>query len=200
MRQLPIVTKPTFTDISSLLIHIHRPLSRVFYLPAESMISIALPPPSKPPTAYEDRMYWLHTKKTLDAAEAVLHLHALPVPIMSHSPLSILGLPLCLAVYLSACTYILKGDDWYRARDRIRLGLGGLKKIGEVWAVARKAETEIKQMAQSVFGSSGAPLQGMGDFPIDFETFSVEEFASQDTLSFLGILKSQDDTNMMSLK
>jgi hypothetical protein len=72
--------------------------------------------------------------------------------------------------------------------------------MGEVWAVARKAETEIKQMAQSVFGSCEAPLQGMGDFPIDFETFSVEEFASQDTLSFLGILKSQDDTNMMSLK
>jgi hypothetical protein len=133
-------------------------------------------------------MYWLHTKKTLDAAEAVLHLQALPVPIMSHSPLSILGLPLCLAVYLSACTYILKGDDWYRARDRIRLGLGGLKKIGEVWAVARKAETEIKLMAQSVFGSPRAPLQGMGDFPTDFETFSVEEFASQ------------DDTNMMPLK
>ena len=95
-------------------------------------------------------------------------LYALPVPMLYHSPLSIPGLPLCILVYLSACAHILQGDDWYRARDHIRLGLEGLKKIGEVWASARKLEKETKQIARSVLQPLGPVNQATGGLPVDF--------------------------------
>lgn len=142
----------------------------------ENLISIAPPPPSTALTVYEDKMYWLHTKKSLDAAEAVLNLYALPIPILQHSPMSILGMPLCMLAYLSACKYFLQGGDWYRARDRIRLGLGGLKKMGEVWPLARKAEKEIKQIARGAFQLPRPESQGISSFQIDYMGFDAQDF------------------------
>lgn len=45
----------------------------------------------------------------------------------------------------------MQGAEWYRTRDRIRLGLGGLKRFGEVWSAARRTERETKKIARSVF-------------------------------------------------
>lgn len=36
-------------------------------------------------------------------------------------------------------------------RDRIRLGLGGLKAFGEVWGTSRRSERDTKRIARSVF-------------------------------------------------
>lgn len=36
-------------------------------------------------------------------------------------------------------------------RDRIRLGLGGLKAFGEVWGTSRRTEREAKRIARAVF-------------------------------------------------
>jgi len=52
---------------------------------------------------------------------------------------------------LSACAYVLQGAEWYRTRDRVRLGLGGLKKMGEVWPCASKDERRVKGVARGVF-------------------------------------------------
>lgn len=102
-------------------------------------------------TGEEDRTYWLHTKKTLEAAEAAINLYALPCPILNHTPLGICGLALSTLANLSACAYILSGAEWYRTRDRIRLGLGGLKAMGDIWQISKRTEKETKQIARSVF-------------------------------------------------
>jgi hypothetical protein len=54
-------------------------------------------------------------------------------------------------------------------RDRIRLGLGGLKAFGEVWGTSRRTERETKRIARSVFASgngsgSGTPEMGEMNF------------------------------------
>lgn len=139
------------TDENRLLVFIHRPLSRLYHSPIEQISSCAPPPLPHQLTGEEDRTYWLHTKKTLEAAEAAINLYTLPCPILSHTPLGICGLALSTLANLSACAYILTGPEWYRTRDRIRLGLGGLKAFGEVWAVSRRTEKETKMIARSVF-------------------------------------------------
>ncbi|PVH87129.1 hypothetical protein DL98DRAFT_509999 [Cadophora sp. DSE1049] len=138
-------------QLQVLLVFIHRPLSRLTHCPLEEISSCARPPLSLQSTGEEDRTYWLHTKKTLEAAEAAINLYALPCPILSHSPLGICGLTFSTLANLSACAFILTGPEWYRTRDRIRLGLGSLKTMGEVWAIARKSEKETKMIARSVF-------------------------------------------------
>ncbi|KAL2063745.1 hypothetical protein VTL71DRAFT_5550 [Oculimacula yallundae] len=138
-------------QLQALLVFIHRPLSRLFQSPLEELSTCARLPTPTQPNSDEDRTFWLHTKKTLEAAETAISLYALPCPILSHSPLGTCGLTLSTLAQLSACAYVLTGPEWYRTRDRIRLGLGGLKAFAEVWAIARTNEKETKMIARSVF-------------------------------------------------
>lgn len=112
------------------------------------------------PTGEEDKTCWIHTKKTLEAAEAVTNLYALPCHIANHTPLGVCGLTLATLANLSACSYVLSGPEWYRARDRVRLGLGGLKAFGEVWALGRRTEKETKMIARSIFTAVKPEVQG----------------------------------------
>jgi hypothetical protein len=116
----------------------------------EKIAQCARPPISHQPTSDEDRTHWLHTKKTLEAAAAAINLYALPCPIINHTPLGICGLAISTLANLSACAYVLHGAEWYRTRDRIRLGLGGLKAMGEIWQISRRTEKETKLIARSV--------------------------------------------------
>jgi hypothetical protein len=154
-----------------LFIYIHRPLSRLFHSPIEKMSSCAPPMIQRDPTGNEDRMYWLHTKKCLEAAEAAIGLYALPIPILQHTPVGICGIALSTLANISACAYVLSGAEWCRTRDRIRLGLGGLKKFGEVWAIGRRVEKETKKIARNVFA---LPRPGMESAGFDFEVLGDE--------------------------
>ncbi|CZT04495.1 uncharacterized protein RCO7_10424 [Rhynchosporium graminicola] len=156
-----------------ILVYIHRPLSRLVQSPLEDLFTCSFPAaPFQQPTGDEDHTYWLHTKKTIEAAEAATNLYALPCPILSHSPLGTCGLTLSTLAQLSACAYILTGPEWYRTRDRIRLGLGGLKAFAEVWPIARTNEKETKMVARSVFAM---PRPGTGTTTV---TVSVEQAKS----------------------
>jgi hypothetical protein len=139
------------TDKSRLLVYIHRPFSRLYRSPTETVRNCVPPPTAHAISGNEDRSYWTHTKKTLEAAECAVNLYALPIPILQHSPMGICGLASSTLANLSACGYILHGAEWYRTRDRIRLGLGGMKKFGDVWKAARLAERETKKIARGVF-------------------------------------------------
>jgi hypothetical protein len=141
-----------------LLVHIHRPLSRLYHSPIEKVSHCAPPPPDHNTTSIEDKTYWLHTKKTLEAAEAAINLYALPTSIINHTPLGICGIVLSTLANLSACAYILTGSEWYRTRDRVRLGLGCLKTFSEIWEVSRWTEKETKKIARTVFAM---PRPGM---------------------------------------
>jgi len=143
------------------MVYIHRPLSRLHHSPIESISSCAPPLPPHDVTGQEDRAYWLHTKKCLEAAEISINLYTLPIPILQHSPLGICGIVFSTLANLSACAHILNGPEWYRTRDRIRLGLGSLKKFGEVWATSRRSERETKKIARSVF-SLPRPGEALG--------------------------------------
>jgi hypothetical protein len=141
-------------DRNRQMVAIHRPLSRLHSSPLETLSSFA-PAPRGPEslTGNEDRTYWLHTRKCLDAAELAINLYALPIPLLQHSPLGISGIALATLANLSACAYVLQGAEWYKSRDRVRLGLGGLKKFGEVWRGGRREERECKKVARAVFSS-----------------------------------------------
>ncbi|KAH8596573.1 hypothetical protein B0O99DRAFT_660909 [Bisporella sp. PMI_857] len=133
-----------------LMVLIHRPLSRLYHCPIESISSSAPPFPSHE-INNKNRSLWLHTKKCLEASEIAVNLYTLPIPILQHSPLGIHGVALSTLANLSACAYVLHGAEWHRTRDRIRLGLGGLKKMGEVWATSRRTERETKRIVRGVF-------------------------------------------------
>ncbi|CZR51450.1 uncharacterized protein PAC_01326 [Phialocephala subalpina] len=136
---------------TSLLIYTHRPLSRLDYFPIEKINQWVPLPVASNINSSRNTTDWLHTKKALEAAEAAANLIALPCHILQHTPLSICGLALATFTNMSACAYILSGSQWYDTRNRVRLGLGGLKAFGEVWAASRRSEREAKEIARGVF-------------------------------------------------
>lgn len=56
---------------------------------------------------------------------------------------------------LSACTSIFKDRDLAIARDQIRMTLGCLKVLGEVWPRTARNVSEIQTIAQCVLGVGG---------------------------------------------
>lgn len=149
-----------------LLVFIHRPLSRLYHSPLESISSCTPPQLPHEPVSEDDKTYWKtywqHTKKTLEAAEAAIALYALPCPIIHHTPLGICSISLSTMANISACAWVLKGEDAARTRDRVRLGLGALKTLGEVWSASRRVERETKAVARGVFEISKPGLTQIG--------------------------------------
>lgn len=86
----------------------------------------------------------------LEAAEAGTGLFTLPSPFTTHSPLAICGLTLLILAQISACRFKLKGAEYKAARDRVRLGLGAIKVLGEVWAIGQVTVGEIQIIARDV--------------------------------------------------
>ncbi|KAF7911282.1 uncharacterized protein EAF01_002789 [Botrytis porri] len=158
--------------LQTLLVVIHRPLSCLYHSPLEKISRCAPPPPTSPPTGNENLTRWLHTKKTIEAAQTAMNLYALPSPILSHTPLGICGITKATLANLSACAYVYNNRDdrerggnfersseWKMARDRIRLGLGATKVLAGVWEGARGTERELKAIARGVF-ANGAGREG----------------------------------------
>lgn len=131
-----------------MMLYIHRPLSQLYQVPTESISNCASLPSTCGTNRDENASHWLHTRKCLEAARTAVELYALPIPIFEHSPLGIHDIVLSILANTSACAYVLQSTDWYHTRERIRLGLGGLKKFGEVWATSRQMEREMKRIAR----------------------------------------------------
>lgn len=88
---------------------------------------------------------------------------------------------------LSACTSILKEKDLAIARDQIRMTLGCLKVLGEVWPRTARNVSEIQTIAHCVLGiggvasdgstpgsSSGNPSSGEGGVSLDMDTSGMQ--------------------------
>ncbi|TAQ84187.1 hypothetical protein B7494_g7482 [Chlorociboria aeruginascens] len=182
----------------ALLITIHRPLSRLFQSPAESLSRCVPPPITKENNGSNERAYWLHTKKTLEAAEAAVNLFALPSPILLHTPLGSCGVTRATLAHLSACAYIHSGNEWNTTRDRIRLGLGTLKTFGEVWSMSRRIEKDLKKVARSVFSTPG---MGVGhalagyEFALDGTESVVSGFEDLSELEYLELMNANANAN-----
>lgn len=65
---------------------------------------------------------------------------------------------------LSACNYLFKGKDLATARDQIRMIIGCLKAMGEIWPRTARNVREIQTIAHHVLGI-GSKLAGKSDTP-----------------------------------
>ncbi|KAJ5577547.1 uncharacterized protein N7459_006511 [Penicillium hispanicum] len=137
-----------------LLIHVstiglHRPLSALKFNAIENVSSCAREPPLETPTP---DLVNVHTVRVLRAVEAQIRLLALPVRRFHHTPFTTCMVSEGTLALLSACSAILKGKDLAIARDQIRMTLGCLQVLGEVWPRAARNVREIQTIAQCVLG------------------------------------------------
>jgi hypothetical protein len=64
---------------------------------------------------------------------------------------------------LSACNFLLRGRELAVARDQIRLIIGCLKALGELWPRTARNVKEIQTIARHVLGLGGQRANESGD-------------------------------------
>jgi len=133
--------------INASIIYLHRPKSSL----ASSLVpdDTSCTPESKYSTA--TKPVALHTAKAIQAANTISKLITLPCPLIKHTPFFTCVITLAAIVHLSACSWLLHGDEGFLAKERIRLGVGALKTLEEVWNVAGCVLMQVKGVAREVF-------------------------------------------------
>ncbi|PYI04808.1 C6 zinc finger domain protein [Aspergillus sclerotiicarbonarius CBS 121057] len=137
-----------------LLIHVatiglHRPFSDLKFNPVEDVSSCARDPAPDIPTP---ELVNVHTVRVLRSVDAQIRLLALPVSEFHHTPFATCIISEATLALLSACCYLFKGVKLTVARAQIRMMIGCLKALGELWPRTARNVREIQTIAHHVLG------------------------------------------------
>ncbi|KAI1846916.1 hypothetical protein JX266_007137 [Neoarthrinium moseri] len=188
------------------LVGLHRPLSELRFNAVEGHSSCAREP--RPDMAVTEQIS-VHTIRVLRSVEAQVRILALPARPFNHSPFTTCMVSEGILALLSACNFLLKGKELGIARDQIRMIIGCLKALGEIWSRTARNVSEIQYIARHVFGlqskgtnentpnssegrnSSSEEIQQRSGS--DAETLSSDAFCSMDAIGDLcGWFSSED--------
>ncbi|KAF3386401.1 hypothetical protein F1880_000659 [Penicillium rolfsii] len=137
-----------------LMIHVvtiglHRPFSDLKFNAVEDISSCAREPPLDTPTP---ELVHMHTVRVLRSVEAQIRLLALPVRQFHHTPFTTCMVSEGTLALLSACNFLFNGKELATARDQIRMTIGCLKALGDIWPRTARNVREIQTIAQHVLG------------------------------------------------
>lgn len=138
-------------------IGLHRPLSDLKFNPIEDVSSCARDPPADNPTP---DLVNVHTVRVLRSVEAQIRLLALPSRPFHHTPFVTCMVSEGTLALLSACAFQLSGKELAIARDQIRMTIGCLKDLGELWPRTARNVKEIQTIARHVLGVGGSRATG----------------------------------------
>lgn len=130
-------------------IFLHRPRSSLAFRCLEDRIECVFEQKYALPT----KSYEYHTAKAIHGANAISDLITLPTPLLKHTSLISCMVTLGAIVHLSACSFVLSGEEAHTAKERIRLALGALKGLEKVWSFAASVQQQLKRAAREVFNS-----------------------------------------------
>lgn len=94
----------------------------------------------------------IHTVRVLRSVESQVRLLALPIAQFRHTPFTTCMVSPVVLALLSACHFLLKETELAVARDQVRMIIGNLKALGEVWPRTTKNVREIQTIARHVLG------------------------------------------------
>ncbi|KAG5805501.1 hypothetical protein H9Q71_009905 [Fusarium xylarioides] len=177
-----------------LLIHVatigvHRPLSDLRFNPVEKVSSCAREPLADTP---KPDLINVHTTRILKSVNAQIQLLALPVRPFHHTPFTTCMVSEGTLALLSACTYMLKDQALAVARDQIRLTIGCLKAVGEVWPRTARNVKEIQTIARHVLGLGGSSAE-VGSTPGSTQVPSLTQSEGEGSMESLTAMDSADN-------
>jgi hypothetical protein len=124
---------------------LHQPLSQLDSSPTRAVTSCA---PHRPVPSGD--FFNSHTRHTLQAATEVSKMVTFAVPLVSHTHFFTCVITLSSIVHLSrwALSFLPDEED---LRQQIRLNIGALSKLSEVWKAANTAAEQVKGVAQEIY-------------------------------------------------
>ncbi|KAL7929246.1 hypothetical protein V8C35DRAFT_199394 [Trichoderma chlorosporum] len=169
---------------AKLLIHVatislHRPLSDLRFNAIECISSCARQPPPDLPTP---EMVNVHTVRVLRSIEAQICLLALPARPFHHTPFTTCMISEGTLALLSACKFLLKDRELSRARDQVRLTIGCLKTLGDIWPRTARNVQEIQKIARHALGlKEDSPVPTISDVPTLLRLSSSDRQTTQES-------------------
>ena len=133
-----------------LTVALQRPLSGLVYSGAESLSKCAPPPPPERMSPERERESHVHTVKVLHAIEGFTNMLTLPTTSSRHTPFTICMVATVAIANLSACRYILTEKRLSMARERLRVSIGVLKSLEEIWPLGRTLLQELRAVARDM--------------------------------------------------
>lgn len=173
---------------------LHQPHSQLDSAPAQAINSCA-PPPRIIPSS---DLYNAHTKHTISSAVEISKLITHRVPLLSHTHFFTCVITLSSIVHLSkwALSFVPHDDD--DLRQQIRLNIGALNRMSDVWAAADKARGQVKGVAQEIYKAK-RELQMNPQYWLGYsQEDMLNSLASDDTM-LSEIEGLEDIPNMSSL-
>ncbi|KAK9241797.1 hypothetical protein V1506DRAFT_549596 [Lipomyces tetrasporus] len=162
--------------INNFLILVHKPLSRLAMVPSEyeeheshcvaprslliSFRAIALSRDGHSndyvPGSLESNSMDIHTVKCMASADMLSRLISLsPGTVGRRSPFFTCTITLALLVQLTACVWVFYEPSAQKqramAKERIKVGIGALRAMSEIWSTAHHVAGQIKEAARIVF-------------------------------------------------
>ncbi|KAH8890312.1 hypothetical protein GQ53DRAFT_868197 [Thozetella sp. PMI_491] len=126
------------------IIMLHQPLSQLDSSPTRDVTSCA---PHNHVLSFD--AFNVHTRHILNAAREVSKMVTYAAPALSHTHFFTCVLTLSAIVHL--CKWSLCSiEDEEDLRQQIRLNVGALNKLSEVWKAANTASSQIRQVAQGI--------------------------------------------------
>lgn len=132
-------------------IMLHRPRSDLNYEDVKDVTTCVKGGPEMG-NAYKD----LHTAKAMAAAKEVSKLARLPCPLVKHTPFFNCAVTMAAVVYLSYWSFIATEGGDTVIKEHIRLNIGVLKALSEIYPIASTVMGQVKGVAQELFASRKA--------------------------------------------
>ncbi|KPM41172.1 hypothetical protein AK830_g5396 [Neonectria ditissima] len=176
------------------IINLHRPLSDLKFNPVEEVSTCARDPPLDIPV---QELVDVHTVRVLRSVEAQIRLLALPARLFSHTPFVTCMVTEGTLVLLSACNFLLQGRELAITRHQIRMIIGCLGTLGELWTRIARNLQEIQMIARQVLGL--APKGAAAETPTSAEAPSLSSSeagvlsGTEGRLSSHGVYSTTDD-------
>ena len=192
--QSSFITIRLTSNVDSYIVDVHRQLSTLKYFPIESISKCVPPPPPEHTEAIRDEAH-IHTAKVLFSVDKLNSLLTLPTRFTEHTPFIICMITLMTIAQLSACRYIFKEPRLSLAREKIRLNMGVLKMMGEVWLSGKREYDAMGTIAREILSIRDEeiqipettpimPLDAM-DFNFDFDVdWACDSFACVNAMDF----------------
>lgn len=103
--------------------------------------------PSDTPGTY---IYNLHTAKVITATENLTSLVTLPAPMIQHTPFFTCACTLASIIHLSHWSFLTPLTPDGDVKQQLRLNVGALKKMSEVWPNAVNSLKQVQGVAQEM--------------------------------------------------
>jgi len=138
--------------VNACCIMLHRPLSDLNYENVKEVRTCVKTGKVLGSGVYKD----LHTAKAMQAAKEISKLSKLPCPLFKHTPFFNCAVTMAAVVYLSYWSFIAtEGGDTF-IKEQIRLNIGVLKALSEIYPIANTVLGQVKGVAQELFASRKA--------------------------------------------